>query len=55
MTIDTNAVEIAAKQELRDEDFRRRVDKRKEEIRARRNLPWYKKLFPFKIKIERII
>lgn len=47
-------IELAAKRELEDEEFREAVNKRKEELRARKNLPWYKKMFPFKIKIERI-
>ena len=49
------AIEFAARSELFDEEFRKAVDKKKEEMRARMNLPWYKKLFPFKITIERII
>lgn len=48
-------IEHAAKQELEEEEFREAVKKRKEELRARKNLPWYKKLFPFKITIERIM
>lgn len=48
-------IELAAKRELEDEEYREAVNKRKEELRARKNLPWYKKLFPFKITIERII
>lgn len=52
--INPKDIEIAAKRELEDEEFREAVNKRKEEIRARKNLPWYKKLFPFKVTIERI-
>jgi hypothetical protein len=52
--ISVKDIEFIAKRELEDEEFREAVNKRKEELRARKNLPWYKKLFPFKIKIERI-
>ena len=48
-------IELIAKQELEDDLRREAINKRKEQLRARRNLPWYKKLFPYSIKIERII
>lgn len=53
--INAKDIELAAKRELEDEEFREAVNKRKEELRARKNLPWYKRLFPFSIRIERII
>lgn len=52
--LNTQDIENMARRELEDEEFREAVDKRKEEIRSRRNLPWYNKLFPYKIRIERI-
>lgn len=52
--IKTSDIELVAKRELDEETFREAVNKRKEELRARKNLPWYKKLFPFKVTIERI-
>jgi hypothetical protein len=52
--IEANLIEMAAKQELHAEEFRRRVEERKEQLRKRKALPWYKKLFPFKVTIERI-
>lgn len=50
------AIENQAKEELAAEEFREQVEKKKEQLRARKNLPWYKKLFPYKItfNIERI-
>lgn len=48
-------IEQAAKKEFEDELFREAVNKRKERLWAYNNLPWYKKLFPYRIKIERII
>ena len=48
------AIEDLAQEELREEEFRRRVEERKEQLRRRAALPWYKRVFPFKIKIERI-
>ena len=48
------AIEDAAKTELDQEEFRRLVEERKESLRNRKRLPWYRKLFPFKITIERI-
>lgn len=53
--INLKDIELAAKRELEDEEFRESVNKRKEQLRARKNLPWYTRWFPFKIKIERII
>ena len=46
------AIEKLAKEELREEEFRRRVEERKEQLRRRAALPWYKRVFPFKIKIK---
>lgn len=53
--ITTTDIELIAKRELEEELRRETINKRKEQLRARRNLPWYKKLFPYTIKIERII
>lgn len=38
--------------QIKEENFQRKVEI--EKIRLRSFIPWYKKLFPFKIKIERI-
>lgn len=48
------AIEERAREELRLEAFQQAVDLRKQELRERSRLPWYKRLFPFRIKIERI-
>jgi hypothetical protein len=48
------AIEDRAREELNLETFRQAVDLRKQELRERSRLPWYKRLFPFRIKIERI-
>ncbi len=52
--IDVKEIEIAAKRELKDEEFRAAVVRRKQELRERSKLPWYKRVFPFRIKLERI-
>ena len=41
------AIEKLAKEELREEEFRRRVEERKKQLRERNNLPWLKRMFPF--------
>lgn len=48
------AIEERAREELNLEAFHQAVDLRKQELRERSRLPWYKRLFPFRIKIERI-
>ena len=48
------AIEERARQELDIEAFHEAVVMRKQELRERSRLPWYKRLFPFRIKIERI-
>jgi hypothetical protein len=48
------AIEERARQELDVEAFHEAVAMRKQELRERSKLPWYRRLFPFKITIERI-
>jgi hypothetical protein len=48
------AIEDRAREELDVEAFHQAVDLRKQELRESSRLPWYKRLFPFRIKIERI-
>lgn len=40
-----------AEKEIREEDFRDAVEKKKEELRSKK---WYHKLFPYKIIIKRM-
>lgn len=42
------------KEELAYERWRDAVEKEKQRLLDKASKPWYKKLFPFKIKIERI-
>ena len=46
-------IEAQAQHELDVEEKRRRIDAAKERIRATRGRPWWRRLFPFTIKIER--
>lgn len=47
-------IERAARDELATEEFRERVEARKEILRAARGRPWWKRLFPYRIKLERL-
>lgn len=51
--MDTKQIEQEAAAELALEEHRRAVEAAKERIRARRGRPWWKRLVPFTIKIER--
>lgn len=42
-----------AEREFSLELYRERIEKAKEELRRKYNRPWYKKVFPFTIHIER--
>jgi len=46
--------ENLAKAELRDEEFRALVEARKVAIREAKGRPWWARIFPFRITIQRI-
>ena len=41
--------------ELAEESRRKKIDREKERLRKRLMCPWYVKLFPWRIKIERVV
>lgn len=45
-------IDKQAKKELEDENFRKAVDKRKEELKYYR--PWYIRIFPWRLKIVKV-
>ena len=47
-------VERLAREELDQEEFRARVEQRKAQLRAEPKRSIFQRIFPFKIKIERI-
>lgn len=48
------SVEAVACRELEEETFRERVEERKAYLRERRMRPWWVRLFPFRIRLERL-
>ena len=49
--IDISEVQKAAQAEIEQEEFRRRVDEMKQKLREKR--PFWERILPFKIRIER--
>lgn len=51
-----NAQEIAAeaKREIEVEELRAAIDREKVKLRARRNRPWWVRVFPWRIKLEKL-
>lgn len=54
MMLDPKFIAAQAKQELDQEAYRAAVEARKVILRERRMRPWWKRLFPFRIRIERL-
>ena len=49
--MDISQIKKTAQQELREEEFRRRVEAEKQKLRVKR--PFWERILPFKIRIER--
>lgn len=52
--LNISEIEAQARKELDDADFRFKVEARKVALREARNRPWWKRLFPYRIKLERL-
>ena len=48
------AAEQAALREIAHEEFRAEVEAQKATIRERRMRPWWKRLLPFRVRIEKV-
>lgn len=53
-TSDIDRIYKTAAEEVAVERFREAVEKQKMEIKEKANRRWWKKIFPYRIKIERI-
>jgi len=51
--MDPNKIHEAALMELHDERRRAAIEKEKERLRARAARPWWVRIFPWRIRIER--
>lgn len=47
-------IKWAARREFEQEEFRNAVEREKERIRAHRAMPWWKRVFPWRIRIETV-
>ena len=54
MSNEWHSIEQQAIRELNEEERRKAIDAAKERLRKQRPKPWWVRLFPFRIKIERI-
>lgn len=54
MSLDPKFIECQARQELDQEAYRAAVETSKARLRERRMRPWWKRLFPYRIHLERI-
>lgn len=50
----TSAVILRAIEEITQEDFKKNVELEKTRIRRRRAMPWWCRIIPFRVRIERI-
>jgi len=47
--MDVESIYTKAIREVEEEDFRKKVEELKRKIRSKRSVPWWRRLFPYRI------